>query len=215
MSRVVVAVEGEVTMRAAHSLASHDGVDEVAVLGPTKSNSFPTVDKPDGWDVVVGRKNAADAGRRSGVVAAVTDDLVAQPGISLGSPFGLVLALAVGVEMVETLAVALPGNPGSGEQIVFPSPIDGRPAVAERHGGHAIQVGRGAEPLTAVMVLGAERHRVVLDDSKFLAGVALAAAAVVATTTRPDRPVPAWSHAGLFLDTATAMGLVLAERAVR
>ncbi len=199
-------------MRAAQSLAVHSGIDGVAVLAPAKSNHFPTTDTVEGWDLVMGSERAVGAGRKHGVPVAVTGAVDAHAGVSLGSPVGLALALAVGVEGIETLAVAVPGEPGGDLPVVFPSPIDSRASVAERFDGHEVRVARGDGPLAAVMVLGAERHRVVLDDHSFLAGIALAAAAVVALEVEPATATPAWSHSEIYLRAAVEMGLVIGER---
>ena len=212
MSRLVVAVEGEVTMRAAQSLVVHPGVDEVALLAPAKSVLFPTVSSPVGWDLVVGSGKAAGAGRRHGVPVAVSGTLDGQPGVFLGSAVGLALALAVGVDMVETIAVALPGETSGDTTVVFPSPIDARPAIVERHDGHDIQIARGPGSLAAVMVMGSGRHRVVLDDNSFLTGIALAAAAVVGLGSEPGTAFPVWSRSADYLQTAVSMGLVIGER---
>lgn len=213
MSRLVVAVEGEVTMRAAQSLVVHPGVDEVALLAPAKSLHFPTVSSPAGWDLVVGSEKAARAGRRHGIPVAVAGTLDDQPGVFLGSAVGLALALAVGVDMVETIAVALPGEASGDDDVVFPSPIDARPTIVERHDGHDIRVSRGPGNLAAVMVMGSDRHRVVLDDHSFMTGIALAAAAIVGLDAGQVTAFPVWSRSADYLQTAVAMGLVIGERA--
>ena len=212
MSRLVVAVEGEVTMRAAQSLVVHPGVDQVALLAPAKSVHFPTVTSPVGWDLVIGSERAAGAGRKHGIPVAVTGTLDDQPGIFLGSPVGLALALAVGVDMVETIALAQPGEASGDSTVVFPSPIDARTAIVEHHDGHDIQVARGQGNLAAVMVMGSDRHRVVLDDNSFLTGIALAAAAVVGLDSEPGTALPVWTRSADYLQTAVSMGLVIGER---
>lgn len=212
MSRLVVAVEGEVTMRAAQSLVVHPGVDEVSLLAPAKSVHFPTVSSPAGWDLVIGATKAADAGRKHDLPVAVTGTLEDQPGVFLGSPVGLALALAVGVNMVDTIALALPGDTSGDVTVVFPSPIDARSAIVEHHDGHDIRVARGQGNLAAVIVMGSDRHRVVLDDNSFLAGIALAAAAVVGLDSQPGTSFPVWTRSADYLQTAVAMGLVIGER---
>lgn len=212
VSRIVVAVDGEVTMRAAQSLAVYPGVETVAVLGPAKSPHFPTIDTPAGWDLVIGSERAAKVAAKHELPAAVVGDLHAQPGMSLGSPIGLALALAVGIDALETVAVALPGAPEGESMVVFPSPIDNREATIDIVDGHEVHLARGEGPLAAAMALGARRHRVIVDDFAFLEGIALAAAAVVALEDPADGPTPVWVRAVSYLRVATDMGLVIGER---
>lgn len=199
-------------MRAAQSLAVHPGIEAVALLGPTKSPHFPTVETPAGWDLIVGLEGAAAAGVRHDLPVAVVAELDDQPGISLGSPVGLALALAVGVDGIRTVAVAIPGA-GAGEtQVVFPSPIDSRQAEVEIIDGHDVLVARGEGTLAAALALGEQRHRVIVDDSSFLGGVALAAAAVAALAAPLDGPTPVWTRADTYLRACAEMGLVIGER---
>lgn len=212
MSRIVVVVDGEVDMRAAQSLAVHPGVEAVALLGPTKSPHFPTVATPAGWDLVLGSGRAAEVAAEHAMAAAIVGELSDQRGISLGSPHGLALALAVGLEAVQTVAVALPGPPAGESAVVFPSPIDARPAIVESVDGHEVHVARGEGSLAAAMALGADRHRVIVDDHSFLEGVALAAAAVAALAAGLEGPTPVWTRADAYLRAAVDMGLVIGER---
>lgn len=210
VSRVAIAVDGEVTLRAAQSLSVHPGVDEVVVLSPSENTHFATVENARGFDVLVGTDRAAPLGVRDQVPVAVTGDLPDQPGVSLGSPIGLALALAVGLEAVEIVGVATPGDAEGAETVVFPSPIDARFADKRKIDGHLVHVAGGDGPLAAAMVLGAGRHRVIVDDHRFMAGVALAAAAAVSLATGLDGPV--WTRAAEYLRTAVEMGLVIGER---
>ncbi len=213
MNRVLIAVEGEVTMRAAQSLAAQPGVDQISLLAPAKSASFPTVERATGYDLIVGRAVAAEVGAKEGIPAVVEGTLEVQPGMYHASIAGLAMSLAVGVDGVETVAVATPGEPQGRRHLVFPSPIDARNAVEDRVDGHEVLVANGAGPLASAMVLGADRHRVIVDDHHFLAGIALAAAAAVALTDPPEEPVPVWTRAGDYLRLAVEMGLVIGERA--
>ncbi|MGA7270440.1 MAG: hypothetical protein WB239_05140 [Acidimicrobiia bacterium] len=213
MNRVLVAVEGEVTMRAAHSLAAQPGIDQISLLAPARSASFPTVERATGYDLVVGRGVAAEVGVKEGIPAVVEGTLGEQPGVYHASLRGLAMALAVGVEGVDIVAVALPGEPQGRRQLVFPSPIDARNAVEERMDGHELSVANGTGPLAAAMVLGGDRHRVIIDDHHFMAGIALAAAAAVALADPPQEPEPVWTRAVDYLRVAADMGLVIGERA--
>jgi hypothetical protein len=213
VNRILIAVEGELTMRAAQSLASQPGVDQLSLLAPAKSASFPTVERATGYDLVVGRTVAAEVGANEGIPAVVEGTLKGQPGIYHASIQGLAMALAVGVDEVETVAIATPGDPQGRDQLVFPSPIDSRKARAKRVDGHEVLVASGPGPLASAIVLGANRHRVIVDDHHFMAGIALAAAAAVALTDPPHESLPVWTRAVDYLRVAVEMGLVIGERA--
>lgn len=208
--RLVMAVEGESTTRAAQSLAVHPGVDEVALLAPTTSRQFQTVESALGFDAVVGAGKAASIADRAGIPAIVTGALHAQPGVAWASVEGVAFALLEGD--AGRPAVAIEGEPGGETPIVFPSPIDSRTAEEEFIDGRSLLVARGAGPLAAAMVLEPNRHRVILDDQAFLRGVALAAGVGLLLDGPVDVPVPVWERAAAYLKTASDMGLVIGER---
>jgi hypothetical protein len=207
VTRVAIALEGEATKRAAFSLAAHPGISAVSVLAPAHSQYFPVVDSPAKHDVVVGRSS-----KHHELPTVVSDEDLKGPGVFGGSVLGLVLALAVGVDEVDVVAAALPGDPDGDTTIVFPSPIDGRRSVIERLGGHPIHVGRGDGPLAAAMVTSASRHRVIVDHHAFMEGIALAAATTLLIDSTPDTPIPVWTMAAQYLRAAIDMGLVIGER---
>lgn len=209
--RLLVAIEGEVTMRAAQSLHVHPGVETVALLGPSKAPGFDTVDSAAGFDAVFGAKTAAGTARTFGMPAVVIGGLEGQPGIAGASVVGLALALAAAEGPDALVAVAVPGEVTGDRRVVFPSPLDGRAATAERHGGREVLVARDQAPLGAAMVMGETRHRVILDDHRFLEGVALAAAVALLPEIQGE-PLPVWARPGPYLRTAAEMGLVVAER---
>lgn len=208
--RLVVAVEGEPTTRAAQSLAVHPGVDEVALLAPTTSKQFETVESAAGFDAVVGAGKAASTAARAGIAAIVTGALQGQTGVAWASVEGVAFALLEGD--AATTAIAIEGEPGGETPIVFPSPIDSRMAEEAIVDGRSLLVARGPGPLAAAMVLEPNRHRVVLDDEAFLRGVALAAGVGILLDGPVDGPVPVWERAAAYLKTASEMGLVVGER---
>lgn len=210
--RVVVAVDGETTTRAAHSLSTHPGVDEVVLLGPATSAHFDTVRSVSGFDAVVGTEKAAVPASKAGLPAVVTGEMGTGIGISGASVEGLALALAVGVEAVHSLAIAIPGDPDGDESVTFPSPIDERPARRRRYDGHQLHVAYGSDELAAAMVLGETRHRVVVDHPLFMAGIALAAGVGVLLEAPVAEPTPVWTRAEPYLRAAVDMGLVIGER---
>ncbi|CAN5872240.1 hypothetical protein BH23ACT5_BH23ACT5_06950 [soil metagenome] len=209
MTRVAVALGGEAFKRAAFSLAAHPGIAEVAVLAPATSKHFRVVEDPHGYDVVVGRWESP---HDHGLPTVVPDEDLGTAGVYGGSILGLVLALAVGLDGVDTMAAALPGDSAGDTKIVFPSPIDGRSATVERFGGHPVHVARGEGPLGAAMVTSPSRDRVIVDNHAFLEGIALAAAASLLATEGRDTPTPVWTMAERYLRAAVDMGLVIGER---
>lgn len=211
MIGVVIAVKGEVTTRAAHSLSAHPAVDRVALLAPAKSSHFDTVEEVAGFDVVAGTESAVGVAHAGGIPVITTGTLEDGSGVSSASIEGLALALAVGVDRVETVAVAVPGEPDGEVPVVFPSPIDTRPSRRQRLDGHDLLVAAGPGYLAAAMVLGEQRHRVVVDHSLFLAGIALAAGVGIMLEGL-DGPTPTWTRADTYLRTAVDMGLVIGER---
>lgn len=212
MSRVLVVVDGEVTMRAGHSLAAHPGIASVSVLAPASSTHFPTAEDPGDFDVIVGTDQAATVGHDAGIKVATTGRSSPADGLTGATVTGLALALAVGMEDPTTIAVATPGQPSGSHRVVFPSPIDARKAAEEDVDGHEVLVAEGPGPLGAAMVTGGTRHRVVVDDYSFLTGVVLAAAAAVVLEDGAAGAAPVWSRADLYLRSAVEMGLVVGER---
>ena len=212
MTAVLIVVDGEVTVRAAHSLSAHPGVSSIALLAPARSSHFPTVEDPDGFDVVVGTDGARRVGIDTGGTVATTEPGLSTPGLSGATVAGLALALAVGVDDLEEVAVALPGQPAGDRRVVFPSPIDGRMAVSDSMDGHTLLVAEGPGPLGAALVSGGARQRVIVDDHAFLSAVALAAAAGVIVEDGMTESAPVWTRAQDYLRVAVEMGLVVGER---
>lgn len=213
VTRILIAVEGEMTMRAAQSLAVHPGVDEITLLAPAKSSYFPTVKSADGHDMVVGGSVATEVGADSGIPAVVWGPLGDQPGLEHCSIEGLALALAVGTEAVDTVAVAIPGDPGGDQPVTFPSPIDTVQTNSRRVDGHEVLVGHTDGDLAAAMVWGSRLHRVILDSHPFMAGIALAAAAATLVDNPVDGAAGVWTRASDYLGACVDMGLVIGERA--
>lgn len=209
----MVAVDGEATRRAAFSLSTHPGVSKVSVLAPAASRHFPVVDSPEGHDLVI--SVSASGWDGPDLPLAVADDQLDRPGVYGGSPQGLARALANGSGDVDILALAFPGEPTRGTDVMFPSPIDGRRATTDLVGGRKVYMAPGEGPLGAAMALGSERHRVILDNFHFMEGIALAAAAVLALSDPGGATLAVWEDATTYLAAATAMGLVVGERPAR
>lgn len=211
--RVLVAVDGESTTRAAQSLADHPGIEAVALLAPAKSRNFETVTTAEGFDVVVGKAVATETAQRAGLPAVVEGELPpGARGVYGASILGLALALASDLPGNPTTAVAVEGEPEGERTVMFPSPIDSRPAVEESVDGRSVLVARGEGPLQAAIALGADRHRVVMDHARFMEGIALAAGVGILLERPVDAAIPVWEAASAYLKTAVEMGLVLGER---
>lgn len=206
--RVALGIEDETTKRAAHSLASHPGIDEAVLLAPVTSNTFNTVDDATGCAVVVGHTAPTGAGT---IPVAVSGTELDVPGYHTASIYGLALALAVGVSDVETIAVAAPDFAGNGIQVMFPSPIDLVDATSKEVDGHTLLQGHTPE-LAAALVRAGGLDRVIMDQPDFLNGIALAAAGALVIDHPPSQPEPVWTRARQYLKIAIAMGLVLGER---
>lgn len=210
--RVAVAVEGEVTTRAAQSLSTHPDV-EVVLLAPATSSQFEVVDTPVGCAAVFGAGTAARVGAASRLPAVTTAGLGGQPGVAWASIRGLALALSSDLEGIRRIAAAIPGDPVGDETVVFPSPIDGRQAREEAVDSSRVLVARGEGPLASALALGGDRHRVIVDDHRFMEAIALAAGVGVLAEGGVTGPIPVWERSRPYLRTAAEMGLVIGERA--
>jgi hypothetical protein len=211
--RVLVAVDGESTTRAAQSLADHPGIETVALLAPASSRNFETVTSADGFDVVVGKAVAAETAQRAGLPAVVEGELPdGSRGVYGASIQGLAIALSKDLSDSPLAAVALEGEEDGDRTVMFPSPIDSRPATEETFAGHSLLVARGEGPLQAAIALGGDRHRVVMDQARFMEGIALAAGVGILLDRSVENVLGVWEAASTYLSTAVAMGLVLGER---
>lgn len=209
--KVAIAVEGEVTTRAAQSLSSHPDV-EVVLLAPANSSQFEVVDTPEGCVAVFGAGTAVRVAAASRLPAVTTAGLEGQPGVAWASIQGLALALASDLDSIRRVAAAIPGEPGGDETVVFPSPIDGRHAMDEKVDSRHLLVARGEGSLASALALGGDRHRAIMDDHRFMEAIALAAGVGVLGEGELTEAVPVWERSGPYLQTAAEMGLVIGER---
>lgn len=210
--RIGLLVTGDASVRAGHSLAAHPGIDELVVIGPARSKSFEVVDTAEGCDFLIGcGEQAPKMARRHGVSLVWDGDQPAK-GVSVwgASPLGLVLALAAREDDPRLVAVAHKDFlDGATDRFTrFPEPV-GRVGVHdERPGGRPVAVGRSRNQFSACLVEGASRRVTIVDDGSFLAGISLAAGVAVAM----EDGGAVWDSALTYLEAATAMGLVMAER---
>jgi hypothetical protein len=208
--RVGVLVTGDVVVRAAHSLAAEPTVDEVVVIGPATSKTFPVVADAEGCDLLVGTGPTAPERARQLGVRLLWDGEIPEEGVAVygGSPQGLALALAAREADPQLVAVAHPALAGGNDhKAPFPHPV-GRLGVRDAmYGGRRVAVAQSPNEYAAALTVGVDRKVAIVDDADFLSGVALAATVSVVE----DQPVAVWETALSYLKTATGMGLVMAE----
>ncbi len=210
--KIGVLVTGDIAVRAAHSLAAHTGIDQVVVIGPATSKTYQVVDTADGCDLLVGTGPDAPARARDLGVPLLWDGESHQPGVGVygASPQGLALAVAARETDPQLVAVAHPGlDGGNDHRAQFPQPIGRVPVGDSTYSGKRVAEARSVNEFGAVLTVGASRRVTVVDDGDFLSGIALAAGVAVVG----ESPVAVWDCALAYLETATEMGLVLAEYA--
>ena len=209
--RVGLLVTGDTSVRAAHSLQAHPGINEVVVIGPAKSKSFTVVESAAGCDYLVGSGPSAPDLATRHEVPLVWDGDEPADGVAVwgASPVGLAIALAAREPDPRLVAVAHPAidSNGSSRSTRFPDPV-GRLDVRDAQiGGRPVALATSTNEFAACLAVGASRRVTVVDDGNFLSGVALAAGVAIADET----PVPVWERALPYLEAVTEMGLVMAE----
>lgn len=201
---------GDIAVRAAHSLAAHHSVDEVVVVGPARSKSFEVVESAEGCDLLVG--SGPDAPKRASKhgVQLLWDGASSEESVRVwgASPQGLTLAMASRESDPRLVAVAHPNiDGGRDHRARFPDPIGTLDVADGTYAGHRLGAAASPSPFAACLAIGADRRVTMIDDGDFLSGIALAAAVAVAD----GDPMPVWEAALPYLQTATEMGLVMAE----
>lgn len=198
---------GDVAVRAAHSLSAHPTVEEVVVIGPAKSKNFKVVDTAEGCDLLIGTgASAPEQAARLGVPL-IWDGESAADAVAVwgANPSGLTLALAARETDPQLVAIAQPGAAGGSDHVArFPDPIGVLDVADTTYAGQRLAVGRSPNDFCACLAVGAARKVTIVDDGAFLAGIALAAGIAVEAG-------PVWDSALPYLQTAMAMGLVMAE----
>ena len=208
--RVGVLVSGDTAVRAAHSLSAHASVDEVVVVGPARSRTFRVVPDADDCDVLVGSGAEAPGRAQSLGVPLIWDGEDPTDGAAVwgASPTGLSLALAAREPDPRIVALAHPDlDEGSDHRVRFPDPIGAVKAAETSYGGRRIALARSPDRFAACLAVGAERRVAVVDDGDFMSGIALAAGIDLVG----EGSVAVWEAALAYLQTAMAMGLVMAE----
>jgi hypothetical protein len=214
--RIGLLVTGDISVRSAHSLQAHPGVDEVVVIGPAKSKSFEVVDTAEGCDYLVGHGEKAPGLARKHRIPLIWDgEGPDERGVAVwgASPSGLAIALASREPDPRLVAVAHPDiasasrTSRTARTTRFPDPV-GRVTVEDATlGGNPIAVASSPNDFAACLAVGATRRVTLVDHGGFMSGVALAAG--VAAANGSNHPV--WESALLYLEAVTEMGLVMAE----
>ena len=208
--RLGLLVTGDISVRAAHSLAAHPTVDEVVVIGPARSKNFAVVNGAERCDFLVGSGDAAIGKAKPFDVPLVWDGDSAKRGVLVwgANPRGLALALADREEDPRLVAMAHPeAAAADGPPVRFPDPIGRLNTHNGVYADRPLGVARSTSEFAACLVESAERRVTIVDDAGFLSGVALAAAIEVAI----DGGGPVWDSSLSYLEAATEMGLVMAE----
>ena len=201
---------GDHPVRAAHSLAADPLTEMVVVVGPAKSRSFKIVDDPSGLDVLVGSGPDAPKQARGFGLPLIWDGTDRVEGVRVwgASVSGLAAAMATRERRVEVAGAAHPDHPpGAGSSLRFARPVGATQVDSVAHGPHQVLVGKSYNDYAACLVMARKRRLTIVDRAAFLSGIALAAGLAVFA----DSPRAVWDDALPYLETATGMGLVMAE----
>lgn len=209
--KIGLLVTGDTAVRAAHSLQAHPDIDEVVVIGPATSKSFPVVDSAEGCDFLVGHGDTAPGLAQQHGVPLVWDGEGDRDGVAVwgASPSGLVIAMATRESDPRLVAVAHPDieDASTTRTSRFPDPV-GRVGIFDATvGGRPIALAHSPNEFAACLAVGATRRVTLVDQGAFMSGIALAAGVAVANGA--SRAV--WDDALPYLEAATEMGLVMAE----
>lgn len=201
---------GDHPVRAAHSLAADPLTEMVVVVGPAKSKSFKIVDDPSGLDVLVGSGPDAPKQARGFGIPLIWDGNDPVDGVRVwgASVSGLAAAMATRERRVEVAGAAHPDHPaGTGSSLRFARPVGATQVDSVAHGPHQVLVGKSYNDHAACLVMARKRRLTIVDKAAFLSGIALAAGLAAFA----DSPRAVWDDALSYLETATGMGLVMAE----
>ena len=207
---VGVLVTGDTAVRAAHSLGAHPTVDEVVVVGPARSKSFRVVPSAEGCDYLVGTGPDAPGLARNHGVQLIWDGESIEDGIIVagGSPAGLALAMASREPDPRLVAVSHPDyDEGSDHVVRFPEPVGKATVNDTTYAQRRVATAKSPNRFAACLAVGAGRRVTIVDDAAFLSGIALAAGVDIAG----DQPLMVFDDALTYLQTATDMGLVMAD----
>lgn len=207
---VGVLITGDTAVRAAHSLSAHGSVDEVVVVGPARSKSFRVVPSAEECDFLIGTGPDAPPLARGHGVELIWDGESLEEGVVVAgcSPAGMALAIASRESDPRLVAVAHPDFvEGSGHVVRFPDPIGAAPVADSTYANRRVAMAKSPNRFAACLAVGAGRSVTIVDDGAFLSGIALAAGIDLAQ----EGPKLAFEEALTYLETAAAMGLLMAD----
>lgn len=208
--KVGVLITGDRAVRAAHSLAADPSVDEVVVVGPAKSRSFEVVDTPTGCDVLIGSGPGAPGRARGYGLPLIWDGNKPAKGTLVwgANLAGLTLAVAGRETRPSIVAYAHPDESPAGDRSVrFPKPVGAIGVEETTIGDRTLFKGKSYNEYAGCLVVSKTRSVTIVDRADFLSGVALAAGISAVGQAAPG---PVWENSLAYLETATAMGLVMA-----
>lgn len=208
--KVGVLITGDRAVRAAHSLYADPSNTEVVVIGPAKSRSFEVVDDAGRCDVLIGSGPSAPGRARQLGKPLIWDGDAPQDGVAVwgANVSGVAIAMSDRQTKVGKVAAAHPDYPtGTGESVRFAKPVGATQTNASHIGDRSVLQGRSYNEYAGCLVTSKARNVTIIDRADFLAGVALAAG--IAALNSGSSPV--WGSSLKYLETATGMGLVMAE----
>jgi hypothetical protein len=182
----------------------------VVVIGPARSRSFRVVPDASEVDFLIGSGDGAPVlARKLGAPLLWDGDNPADGVLVWGaSPVGLALALGAREPDPRIIAVAHPDlDEGFDHQVRFPDPVGAAKVADATFGGKHVALAQSPDRFAACLAVGSERQVTIVDDGAFMSGIALAAAIDVLA----EEAAPVWESALAYLQSAAAMGLVMAE----
>lgn len=209
--KIGVLLTSDVAVRAAHSLAATPEVSSVVVIGPATSSSFEVVPDASGCDLLLGTGPDAPIQARRHGVPLIWSGSQSEEGVAVygASPRGLALAVAARESDPQLVALAHPRlSEGKHQKVRFPDPVGNLGVADTVYSGRRVATGKSPNRFATVLTKGVGRRVAIVDDADFMSGISLAAGIGV---YQPDRPTAVWDSALSYLETATAMGLVMAE----
>lgn len=208
--KVGVLMTGDRAVRAAHSLAADPSTTEVVVIGPAKSRSFEVVEDASRCDILIGSGPAAPGRARELGKPLIWDGDEPQDGVAVwgANVSGIAIAMSDRQPKVDKVAVAHPDfSTGTGESVRFAKPVGATQTEATQLGDRSVLQGKSYNDYAACLVASKTRNVTIIDRADFLSGVALAAGIAVINSDS----APVWGASLKYLETATGMGLIMAE----
>ena len=218
--KIAIHQSGPIGGRAASVLLAERQLDLLGVLDqePSEDPRVVRVEELSAWDVLVSDSSTpatildrAVAANIPLVLSAELDETASIPLFAGASLIAIARCLEHETDIdAPIVAITQQGTPlRKGMHIVFPPPV-GPLKATQRHDG--LFIAPTAGDWAGLVISGARRSIGVADNTAFLAGIALAAAATVMATSELPVGAVRWEDvAGLYLDTAENAGLEIAS----